>query len=805
MLGVAACGSAPKSSDGASSDGASSGGASSSGASSRSARTPIGRRSAALLVSDAPATLAFGLELEGQSLTLSLERSPLPTTHDYQSFRQRADGTLVPVAVPQLGCSYRGGVVPSASATGVGNGGEAFAAVSVCSDATGRAAGQAVAGVMRAAGRFWQLSPDPADLDAEDGVDHFALPLSRADTPLARAEPARRVTLARRPESPALRLPFREGTPEETKYIELVLVSDAARVAELGGQAEATGIRFVDTMNALLEQSGLEPRLRVTLRAQVLFDADPYVPAFVGDEVNHESLLNEFLAWGNDVNLPAHDEHLLLSGLDFLGGTVGYAGLDTACTANSNGFIVQAGDAGGGFAVLSAVHELGHTLGMSHDDGINCAQTGFIMAAVGCANCPSDNLFSSCSIEQFGAYLAGPAYAGPRCADDVPGSGVAACGDGAVQAGETCDCGASDCSGIDPCCDGARCELRPGAECSDYNDGCCQGCAIVSAAALLTCRAAQSECDSPEVCTGFGKDCPADNFEPAARDCEDEQGNPGACYFGDCRSRTTQCEQIAEGEGADFANVGAPGPGCDAACDRVICGNGPNSCVIISGPTVSDGVRCDTGQCINQACVALVDQCPNDAAKTEPGLCGCGTADTDGDADGTPNCSDGCPTDAEKRAPGPCGCGRTDIDTDADGLPDCSDACPDDRGKRAPGVCGCGMLETDGDGDGTPDCKDECPDDPLSTTAGVCGCGLASTDSDSDGSADCVDSCPMDPTHDAPPCVVPSGIARNPATFRASSSGSCAVTPALPSAPVRPLAQLAILALITLPLLRRRR
>ena len=38
-----------------------------------------------------------------------------------------------------------------------------------------------------------------------------------------------------------------------------------------------------------------------------------------------------------------------------------------------------------------------------------------------------------------------------------------------------------------------------------------------------------------------------------------------------------------------------------------------------------------------------IDNCPDDPDKTEPGICGCGQPDTDGDSDGTPDCNDNCP------------------------------------------------------------------------------------------------------------------------------------------------------------------
>ncbi|HNQ22885.1 MAG TPA: GDSL-type esterase/lipase family protein [Phycisphaerae bacterium] len=40
------------------------------------------------------------------------------------------------------------------------------------------------------------------------------------------------------------------------------------------------------------------------------------------------------------------------------------------------------------------------------------------------------------------------------------------------------------------------------------------------------------------------------------------------------------------------------------------------------------------------------DDCPNDPNKTEPGVCGCGTPDTDTDGDGIPDCNDNCPNTA---------------------------------------------------------------------------------------------------------------------------------------------------------------
>ncbi len=81
------------------------------------------------------------------------------------------------------------------------------------------------------------------------------------------------------------------------------------------------------------------------------------------------------------------------------------------------------------------------------------------------------------------------------------------------------------------------------------------------------------------------------------------------------------------------------------------------------------------------------DACPDDAAKIEPGICGCGAADDDSDGDGTADCDDGCPDDATKTAPGDCGCGVPDVDTDANGVSDCLDSPAPQPG----GCCGGGL------------------------------------------------------------------------------------------------------------------
>jgi hypothetical protein len=150
--------------------------------------------------------------------------------------------------------------------------------------------------------------------------------------------------------------------------------------------------------------------------------------------------------------------------------------------------------------------------------------------------------------------------------------------------------------------------------------------------------------------------------------------------------------------GADVRDVGSGGAGGRDAGDRDtgIGGTGPHDAV--GGDAVADGgdtggfaghdsgrdgdadasggvpdasIGCaDAGGagCADSTAdaVDVIDRCPTDPGKTEPGACGCGTPDTDSDNDRTADCIDGCPNDVRKTAAGLCGCNAEDpLDRDA--------------------------------------------------------------------------------------------------------------------------------------------
>ncbi|KAK4821218.1 hypothetical protein QYF61_015786 [Mycteria americana] len=198
---------------------------------------------------------------------------------------------------------------------------------------------------------------------------------------------------------------------------------------------------------------------------------------------NPEVTLDNFLHWREAELLQRkpHDNAQLITGIDFHGTTVGLAKKLVMCTRDSGG-INQDHSMNPIGAASTMAHEMGHNLGMSHDEdvaGCRCpvpkADGGCVMAAsVGLVY---PKLFSHCSEQDMWQFLGDPRTSCllnvPR-ADELYGGPV--CGNQFVERGEQCDCGTpEECS--DRCCNATTCQLREGAECA--RGDCCQDCKVL--------------------------------------------------------------------------------------------------------------------------------------------------------------------------------------------------------------------------------------------------------------------------------------------------------------------------------------
>uniref|UniRef100_A0A8C7BTJ0 ADAM metallopeptidase domain 33 n=1 Tax=Neovison vison TaxID=452646 RepID=A0A8C7BTJ0_NEOVI len=143
----------------------------------------------------------------------------------------------------------------------------------------------------------------------------------------------------------------------------------------------------------------------------------------------------------------------------------------------------------------------------------------------------------ACSRRQLRAFFR---KGGGACLSNAPDSGLlvprARCGNGLVEDGEECDCGASqECP--DACCFAHNCSLRAGAQCT--HGDCCARCLLKPAG--VPCRGAVGDCDLPEFCTGASPYCPPDFYLLDGSPCA---GGRGYCWNGACPTLEQQCQQL---------------------------------------------------------------------------------------------------------------------------------------------------------------------------------------------------------------------------------------------------------------------
>uniref|UniRef100_A0A671Q090 Disintegrin and metalloproteinase domain-containing protein 8-like n=1 Tax=Sinocyclocheilus anshuiensis TaxID=1608454 RepID=A0A671Q090_9TELE len=248
--------------------------------------------------------------------------------------------------------------------------------------------------------------------------------------------------------------------------------------------------------------------------------------------------LRRFLQWRQDSLLKRkkHDNAHFVTAVDFEGTTVGLASVNAMCSPSSGA--VNEDHNKNPIAVASTIaHEMGHNLGMSHDDS-NCAcssDKGCVMSdTIGYVYPDS---FSTCSQSSLKEFL--QSY-DTSCLLDVPNEGELyggpVCGNAFVEKGEECDCGTvEECN--NPCCNATTCRLTEGAHCA--HGECCHNCQLKHSDSL--CRKSAHDCDLDEYCTGESAFCPEDEYKMNGLPCN---YNQGYCYNGQCPTHKEHCKML---------------------------------------------------------------------------------------------------------------------------------------------------------------------------------------------------------------------------------------------------------------------
>ncbi|KAM4039379.1 zinc metalloproteinase-disintegrin-like MTP4 isoform 2-T2 [Anomaloglossus baeobatrachus] len=374
------------------------------------------------------------------------------------------------------------------------------------------------------------------------------------------------------------------------KYIQLYMVADNSMYNRFNRRRNEVRQRIFSIIN-FVNQAYKPLNIFVALIGLDIWDSRDQIEVVADSGVT----LNRFSEWRKTQLLPRkpNDNAQLLTNIDFSGSTVGLAWISTLCSASNSAGIIQ--DHSTDYIPVAATlaHEMGHNLGMPHDDGSGCycEASSCIMAASLSYNTP--RTFSSCSRQEYQKFILDHM---PVCMKDQPSKdeilSTPVCGNKFRENGEDCDCGTvEECT--DKCCDAATCKLKERAQCAEGE--CCSNCQLMSAGTV--CRVAKDECDLSDMCDGKSAMCPSDRFRINGTPCKN---NEGYCYNGNCPTLRDQCETYwGAGSRASeefcyqtFQNY-CPAPSSSRAqCGVLFCAGGSSRPIVRAG-------FCGTSQCKN--------------------------------------------------------------------------------------------------------------------------------------------------------------------------------------------------------------
>ncbi|XP_066062180.1 disintegrin and metalloproteinase domain-containing protein 32 [Chamaea fasciata] len=321
---------------------------------------------------------------------------------------------------------------------------------------------------------------------------------------------------------------------QSPKYLTVYVVLDKALYNYMGSDPNTVTQKIIQAFNLI---NNMFNPLNVTI---VLSSLELWAE---GDKISTagdtDDLLQRFLQWKLLSLEPQTHNIASLLGYRDHGAFMGAAAPGEACHRDAAATVAlyHGNVTLESFSVLLA-QVLGHSLGMSSDSprGCSCAGRVCIMSPEA-LHFSGAKAFSNCSIRDFEAFLR---RGGGACLSGSPRlsrrSG-AVCGNGAVEAGEQCDCGSAQECLKDRCCTNV-CRLKLRAKCA--SGLCCKNCQFKKRNTV--CRpAADAQCDLPELCSGSSASCPPDEYVQDGQDCG--QGS-GYCYHGRCQSSELRCKRI---------------------------------------------------------------------------------------------------------------------------------------------------------------------------------------------------------------------------------------------------------------------
>ncbi|XP_039545356.1 disintegrin and metalloproteinase domain-containing protein 23 isoform X1 [Pimephales promelas] len=318
---------------------------------------------------------------------------------------------------------------------------------------------------------------------------------------------------------------------EEMKYLEIMIVADHNTFKRHKSKKHTRNsaksvVNFVD---AIFKE---QLNTRVVLVAVEIWTDRDRIPL----SVKPLEMLRDFSKYRQqNININADAVHLFTN-VTFHYGRSSVAYISGVC---SKGRGIGVNEFGSTWTMaMSLSQSLAQNLGIQWDPVIRRKECGCMDSWVGCimedTGVQHPRKFSKCSISDYRNFLL---RGGASCLFNKPNKLFEAteCGNGYVEVGEECDCGARmEC--YKDCC--KKCSLSNGAHCSD--GPCCNGTCLFYPRGY-SCRYAVNDCDISETCSGDSGQCPPNLHKQDGYSC---QLNQGRCYSGECKTRDSQCKYI---------------------------------------------------------------------------------------------------------------------------------------------------------------------------------------------------------------------------------------------------------------------
>ncbi|XP_074526736.1 disintegrin and metalloproteinase domain-containing protein 28 [Halichoeres trimaculatus] len=459
-----------------------------------------------------PETVNYAITVGGRDIELQLEKNNELLTEGYTETYYQEDGTQVTTTPNDIDhCYYHGRILHDSNSS---------VSISTC---------DGLRGYFRTSEQKYLIEP----LSASDEGDHVVTTVNNNNNPTPAVCGVTNTSWSLDFEPPTSRSRSRSGglsLLHQQKYIELFIVADNRLYVKMKRDEAELRKRIFEIVN-FVNMAYKPLKTFIALVGLEVWSHKDQITVVNSAGTN----LGNFRTWRDTTLLKRkkHDMAHMISAIDFEGATVGLAYVGTLCSSHSVG-VVQDHTARAIAVGATLAHEMGHNLGMNHDDSSGCACSGDSCIMAAALSWDTPRTFSSCSTNSFEKYLTGRS---PSCMLDKPvySSLVSppVCGNGFVEKGEQCDCGTvEECT--NPCCNATTCALREGFQCADGE--CCEKCMI--SPRTRECRMKQDECDLPEYCDGERATCPEDVFAVNGLVCN---GGLGFCFNGQCPQRRNQC------------------------------------------------------------------------------------------------------------------------------------------------------------------------------------------------------------------------------------------------------------------------